>query len=236
MGSGEIMPQQPEGFIPDSIAPEGFIPDSVQEQVPNPSGNLLTGAWNAAKRIVNYDAAAEAKARGERPIYGEPSSQSILPEIRQPETWMGGFGKGLYDEFVRPLASPMGFASMMVPGHSSAVTPKLLSAAEELPIRIPRQLSAGPRFIAGEAGIAENRPYTIDIGPITPRIGQREVGTILPRETEGLVNIPPELAAERGIQFGKPKVIGGRYQGIDYPIGKATLVRARDLLGLHQKN
>jgi hypothetical protein len=30
----------------------------------------------------------------------------LLPDVKQPETWTGGFGKGLYNEFVQPLSTP----------------------------------------------------------------------------------------------------------------------------------
>jgi len=226
MGSGEVMPdpQIPSSFIPDSEIPSSFIPDQQQEE--KLSANILTDYLKRTvtiPRITNW--LATGSPIGEK-FAGAPSETSVLPEIRQPETWMGGFGKGLYDEFVRPLASPAGFIGSAMPAGGAKI-PKLLSAAEELPVRVPLQLGPAPRFIAGEAGIAENRPYIIDIGPINPRIGQKEAGTILPRETEGLTEIPPELAAQRGISFGKPKVVGGRYQGVDYPIGKATRFGAR---------
>lgn len=59
-----------------------------------------------------------------------------------------------------------------------------------------------PRFIAGPAGVAQNRSYNTDLGPVNPTIGQRGVGTVLPRETEGLAEIPPDLAARKGLTIG----------------------------------
>jgi len=61
------------------------------------------------------------------------------------------------------------------------------------------------RFISGPAGVAENKYYPVDTAAPTPRIGQREAGTILPRETEGLYQIPPDLAAREGLDVGQGK-------------------------------
>lgn len=59
-----------------------------------------------------------------------------------------------------------------------------------------------PSFIAGPAGVAENRPYGVDTGPTNPRIGARNQGTVLPREFGQVTPIPPDLAAREGLSIG----------------------------------
>lgn len=72
--------------------------------------------------------------------------------------------------------------------------------------------TGGPRFIAGEAGIAENRPYTMDIAPVNPSMmGDELTGTILPRELEGLSTISPEMAANSGLTLGRLNPVPPEY-------------------------
>lgn len=67
----------------------------------------------------------------------DPGQESVIPTyeekgIKEPDTWMGGFKKGLYDEFVRPLGSAAGVAGVLALGEEGK-TPKI----SELPIRKP---------------------------------------------------------------------------------------------------
>lgn len=68
----------------------------------------------------------------------------------------------------------------------------------------PESIINPPKFIAGEKGIAENRPYPIDIGPINPAMGAKNVGTVLPHELGQINQIPPEMAAMKGLEIGEP--------------------------------
>lgn len=72
-----------------------------------------------------------------------------------------------------------------------------------------------PGFIAGDAGVAINKPYQVDLGPLTypsqintglaDDISElRDPVTVLPREVEGIVDIPADLAARRGLSIGRP--------------------------------
>lgn len=72
----------------------------------------------------------------------EPGKESILPKtsevgIKEPTTWGGGFLKGLYDEFVRPLATAEGAAGAIALGGSEGESAK----SPEPSIRSPRELS-----------------------------------------------------------------------------------------------
>ena len=67
----------------------------------------------------------------------DPATESFLPTtkeagIKEPTTYWGGFRKGLYDEWVRPLASATGAAGLL--GTEEA------RAAEKLPIRQSREI------------------------------------------------------------------------------------------------
>src|SRR5690348_6955628 len=79
--------------------------------------------------------------------------------------------------------------------------------AEDIPLpREPKLLGPAPTqptFISGEAGTAVNRPYNIDLGTVSPRLGQTDA-TVLPREAGEVNQIPPDLAARSGTTLGRP--------------------------------
>lgn len=59
------------------------------------------------------------------------------------------------------------------------------------------------RFINGPAGTAEAaKTYPMDIAPQNPKLGQTDAGTILPRETEGITQLPGAEAARLGTRLG----------------------------------
>jgi hypothetical protein len=59
----------------------------------------------------------------------DPSTEPLAPaDTSEPDTWMGGFKKGLYNEFVRPATSPVGAAMLM--GAGAEAIPPGLSKAE----------------------------------------------------------------------------------------------------------
>lgn len=74
-----------------------------------------------------------------------------------------------------------------------------------------------PGFIGGDAGLAINKPYAVDLGPqsypsqinfpqeLADATGElREPVTVLERELEGINMIPPDLAARSGLSVGRP--------------------------------
>lgn len=140
--------------------------------------------------------------------------------------WPGGIHipgvKEIYNELIRPASAPIGLGMM---GLEGAINRGGLSRSsnpiEKLPIETPvitqpkplqrlalppapESVLRRPSFIAGEAGVAENKPYPIDIGPLNPRMGGSNQGTVLPRELESISNIPPEIAARQGVSLGRP--------------------------------
>jgi hypothetical protein len=67
----------------------------------------------------------------------DPGMEPLLPEAKtltgghEPDTFAGGFTSGLYNEFIRPLSSMGGMASMIAPGESAAeAIPANMSKAE----------------------------------------------------------------------------------------------------------
>lgn len=102
-----------------------------------------------------------------------------------------------------------GFGSGKIPVKSGEVVDEVLPLLK----REQKLLgTGGPRFIAGEAGIAENRPYTMDISPVNPSMmGDELTGTVLPRELEGLSTISPEMAANQGLSLGRLNPIPPEY-------------------------
>lgn len=58
-------------------------------------------------------------------------------------------------------------------------------------------------FFNGPAGTTQSgKQYPMDIAPTSPRLGQKNAGTILPRETEGITELPAITAANRGTKLG----------------------------------
>lgn len=95
------------------------------------------------------------KSVGKRFLFSQdPANEPALPEVGQPTSWAGGFGKGLYDEFVRPLSSANGVAGMLAgqslkglknvpPGASSQAVGASLPAVETLGEMNPQFTPAG---------------------------------------------------------------------------------------------
>lgn len=104
------------------------------------------------------------KEHGITEVGGPPEKEgSILPEWKsQPETFMGGFAKSLYNDFVRPQASPsgiIGWASLRYPG----------TALERLSPKEPEQIGNARRYWPSESPLRRSReiPYRADIPTIT---------------------------------------------------------------------
>jgi len=79
---------------------------------------------------------------------------------------------------------------------AAEVVPEVAKAADDLvlpPKPAPKLLKPGTDFIAGPAGVAENRPYRVDTGPIAQDTG--ELGTVLPQEMGEVVDLPPDMVA-----------------------------------------
>lgn len=139
--------------------------------------------------------------------------KSLLPEFKQPETYWGGFFNSLYNDFVRPLATPSGALGSSAIGKLPSIAPEIKLGQQikpgltaYAPKREPLGLPPAPRtarFIAGEKGIAEaGKTYPMDIAPLKPGLGEQGAGTILPREVEGISDIPALDAPRLGTTLG----------------------------------
>ncbi len=129
----------------------------------------------------------------------DPGEEPILPPIKhEPDTWMGGFAKGLYDEFVRPLSSASGIAGAIALGKGGPLGAEEGVAAKELPIKQSREI---PYKIAGELpSVAEDLPIRQKVEDIKPDF-----------KSENLPIRQSQLGDEQNIRFNpqtKEKFIG----------------------------
>lgn len=89
--------------------------------------NPNTSAHPYIRRVLgSQNPASEPLAPTKSEITGMPT--------HEPDTWWGGFRKGLYDEFVKPLSSPAGIAGLMV-GEDEASPEAKPVVSDSLPIR-----------------------------------------------------------------------------------------------------
>src|SRR6266850_4252842 len=147
----------------------------------------------------------------QNPVLGK----SFLPETQADPGIFGAIKHTGY-EALRSMASPLGiyggFMAPDIPTEPIGV-PRLSQSGRPIDINLggeyprpPQRLQLPPapnelpqtKFYQGPAGTTEaGMTYPMDIGPTSPRLGQKDVGSILPRETEGINRIPAIDAAER---------------------------------------
>lgn len=157
----------------------------------------------------------------ENPIINKP----LLPKAEGASSTIGKLAQGGYNSLVRPMSGVTGILGSFLGEGKPETEPIGLPKLEDIPEPpkvLPKEIKAlpapkeqlalppatnpeigvsnnKPSFIAGPAGVAKNVPHQVDLGPINPRLGDRESGTILNRELEGLADIPPDLAARQGM-------------------------------------
>ena len=196
-----------------------------------------------------------------------PATRSLLPEMEHPEgeSFAGFMGRAAYNNIIQPLGTVEGFAGSAQPGKivgKQPLTGTVLPAITKPPVRAlppapnrrmlppainPEVIPAPvrkPSYIAGPAGVAENRPYTISPPPVNPRLGANNQGTVLNSEFGQNVQIPPDMVARSGINVGsgapiKPPVVDKRLPEIYQPkvdeVGEAAFAaekakRGNDIL------
>lgn len=200
---------QPDSFEPDnedSFVADSFTPDEAPQQVTKAppdwrTGGILDPNKNLRERLDVLLSGPDQL----RDAFGKPDDHSLLPTLKQPETYWGGFFNSLYNDYVRPLASPEGFVGASNPVHSPALNPNARLMFDEssfgshLPLKIyepptraePRGLLTAHEdpFIAGPGGVqradlvtpqeqARLIGYPDDVtGPIST--GDRSFGTTL---------------------------------------------------------
>ena len=124
---------------------------------------------------------------------------------------LGSLRHELYEGLVRPTVSPLGLYSSLPalnpaehPSLSSTVgiesrgaSPiKLVPGQPRIKALLPERTE--PSFISGEEGVAINRPYPVEKGPLPDVMS----GTVLPQEFGQVVDLPPEIAAQYGLAEG----------------------------------
>jgi len=164
----------------------------------------------------------------QNPLLGK----SVLPKTEQSPGILGAARHWGYENLVRPMASPLGALGTVLdanpPTEPIGVPSERISmAGREPPINLgkvsndiqlppqqpkglppaPPEITNKPSFLAGEHGVVPtNKNVPVDIGPVNPFPGQQGSGTILPRETEGVSQYPPDLAARYGDKLGRPYI------------------------------
>jgi hypothetical protein len=145
-------------------------------------------------------------------------SHEFLPEMKQPETWMGGFTKGLYDEFVRPLSSPRNILSGLITGGTGSkiaselggseigAAPQLQNIAKNtLTPEIMQGAKASPtisnKSILDDWGASEGEPTGVYGSGMLP--SQTSEGISLPGQIK---NISPQpILDESGRELAPPE-------------------------------
>ena len=152
--------------------------------------------------------------------YNNKEPFSILPKITaEPETFLGGFAKSIYNDFVSPFGTAEGIISSSGPRRFNLR--KIQQTGQSQPINIlqaPRNprvraitnpnrmlgpAPQQPRFISGQAGLADNtQQYKIDLGPVN-RLPEEPV-TVLPRELGEINPLDAATAARTGTSLSSP--------------------------------
>lgn len=122
-----------------------------------------------------------------------PTEESVLPALKEPDTYWGGFRKGLYDSFIRPLGSAAGAAGLIT-GEEG-----LKSPSAELPIRqtareIPYRMGDSVQKAEPKIQIGDKSPLQTKADKIVSRMDPRG-----PEPTDKL----PALEANKGVLQAK---------------------------------
>ncbi len=136
----------PDGFEPD----DGFVEDGfVSDATPTDwrTGGILDPNKDWKQKFDVLFSGPDQL----RDAFGKPDSTSLLPQFKQPETYWGGFANSLYNDFIRPLASPEGFVGSSAPGKGGALIPEVLEA--ERPVIRGALPAHEEPFIAGPGGV-----------------------------------------------------------------------------------
>lgn len=128
--------------------------------------SIKTGRDNEANRAE----LARLEAGGKQQILGDPAQEkSLLPSFKQPETFTGGFLNSLYEDFVKPLATPSGILSSSAPETSIPIRRSALHQMIDENAELPSQkLLEAPktRFSVDAGGNAVDRTADLPIRSI----------------------------------------------------------------------
>jgi len=184
-------------------------PDPYQNPLIAGANPVGTAIGNYVNKALGYNPNMQPAQPGAGMNYLRGVPGNFITGLLTPGNLLLGGEAGTLSSEPTPTAAELAAEINRRFGNARNITP--------VPKPEPKLLPAGPRFIAGRAGVAENRPYPIDIGPTLPNRGNRPLlnennpetlthpeGTILPREQEGIIQAPPEYVAENGLGFGQP--------------------------------
>lgn len=130
--------------------------------------SIKTG-WNPDSES-NRAELSRLEAGGKQQILGDPAQEkSLLSSFKQPETFAGGFMNSLYEDFIKPLATPSGILSSSAPETSIPIRQSALHEIIDANAEIPSQkLLTAPktRFSVDAGGNAVDRMADLPIRSI----------------------------------------------------------------------
>jgi hypothetical protein len=120
-----------------------------KEKIKVPSfleGGLLDPNISGSQKLSDVFTGRKKDTAGREIVSG--IDKSVLPEWKsQPETYWGGFGKSIYNDILRPMASPEGMIGSAMPGKMPLKKPLGLPSAK---------LYGGPSGGSGQISIGDD--------------------------------------------------------------------------------
>lgn len=151
--------------IPDDLYDSDEPPDDLFGDDDSPSfGNVKSGS-SFADSVLSPEQKHRADYQkmwpGMEPLYGPRTEKTLstplLPEMSgpEPDTWWGGFGKGMYDEFARPMSTPRSIAQEVLTGGTATGVAKF--GLGKVPIKRPGLNSITPDVEASLGELTNQR-------------------------------------------------------------------------------
>ena len=214
---------KPPVYAKPVIIPEPPIEESPIEKVEEPTQEESYGK-GLLRRFLSGPSEEEL---GGVKLLGTPESEgSILPKLRQPETYTGGFLNSLYEDFVRPLGSPSGALGSSMPARM----PPNVRATARAPMEAPRVISEGPSPMVEDLSLRQPRtaPRASEMPPkavsrlVIPEVVETELGGALRRSDEAVAASKEAGEPWKGVRKIK-ETITPKKQEVDIITGKPKI-------------
>lgn len=170
---------------PTSLEAKQYIWEQENPSILTRAKNLGGEAWAGAKKAATPNP-KEMDAFGLPKPWGEKTDAAldkpfVPPDETEPDTWMGGFGKGLFNEYISPMTTPRSIAQTALTGKTALKAARRFGAPAALPDIAPAPL--GP-----ERGPAGMQPYK------NPNLGTNKPGW-----TEGQFSEIPDASSSMAL-------------------------------------
>ena len=151
-----------QDFVPDT-KDQDFIPDPPKKPLMDKVKSFLLDSWLPEKETGYSDYIYQPTSAIGRAIF--PGGVGPMPNLHR-----------IYNDVIRPATSTLGLATMGVGafenrGAFRSAPPEVIepkAPTKYLPLPRGKAAPAGKGFVHGAEGVAENRPYIIDIGENKP--------------------------------------------------------------------